>query len=270
MSDTAVVISDMVFEKEPYAPPEPGSMYSVRDKQKCERVVQVVDVSEDHKQVQVQVLEHGHATTKPIPVAVEALNRQAEIGWCNRLKSVAAHDDMPESVEAHDDAPEAESPTAPSSPSPTTSPSPNAEMGLDAQHFHRCCAEIARANILFDTHIIRDIGDGHFHAGDYEEALKKFEQVAMMFSAAVANSRRAITDGRRGLAASKSKLKGKESQDRIAEYVRSEQLINIAARDVTTILEGLRQCVQAQQAKASTPVTQSESALSADDQRTDG
>src|SRR5262245_20802699 len=128
MSDTAVVISDMLFEKEPYAPPEPGSMYSVRDKQKCERVVQVVDVSEDHKQVQVQVLEAGHVATKPIPVPVEALDRQAEVGWCNRLKS----------VEAHDDTPDAESPTAPSNPSPT------AEMGLDTQHFHRCCAEIAR------------------------------------------------------------------------------------------------------------------------------
>jgi hypothetical protein len=120
-------------------------------------------------------------------------------------------------------------------------------MGLDSQHFHRCCGEIARANIQFDTHVIRDVGDGPFRAGDYEQALQKFEQLAMMFSSAVANSRRAIADGRRELAASKSKLNGREIQERTAGYVRSEQLINIAARDVSTILEGLRLCVQAQQ-----------------------
>jgi hypothetical protein len=123
-------------------------------------------------------------------------------------------------------------------------------MGLDTQHFHRCCAEIARANIQFDSHVIRDVGEGPFRAGDYEQAFQKFEQVAMMFSSAVANSRRAIADGRRDLAASKSKLNGREIQERTAGYARGEQLINIAARDVTTILEGLRQCVQARQANA--------------------
>jgi hypothetical protein len=223
----------MLFEKEPYAPPEPGCLYSVRDKHQEERIVRVVDVSEDHRQVQVQVLEDGHVATAPIPVAVDALDRQAEIGWCNRLKPVAAHEE----------APEAESQPADSSGTAT------AEMGLDVQHFHRACAEIARANIQFDTHVIRDVGDGPFRTGDYEQAFQKFEQVAMMFSSAVANSRRAIADGRRDLAATKSKLNGREVQERTAGYARSEQLINLAAREVTTILEGLRQCAQAQHPK---------------------
>ena len=120
-------------------------------------------------------------------------------------------------------------------------------MRLDTQHFHRCCGEIVRANIQFDTHVIREIGDGAFRAGDYEQAFQKFEQISIMFTTAVANSRRAIADGRRDLAAAKLKLSGREIQERTAGYVRSEQLINTAEREFSTILEGLRLCVQAQQ-----------------------
>jgi hypothetical protein len=231
MSDTEIASGDILFKKEPYALPEPGCMYSVRDKRKGERVVRVVDVSEDHREVQVEVLKDGHAATEPVPVAVDALNRQAEKGWCSRLKP----------VDSHEEAPDVESQPAASNPTST------AEMRLDTQHFHRCCAEIVRANIRFDTHVIREIGDGAFRAGNYEQAFQKFEQISIMFTTAVANSRRAIADGRRDLAAAKLKLSGREFQERTAGYARNEQLINTAEREFSKILEGLRLCVQAQQ-----------------------
>src|SRR5262245_50841845 len=180
-----IASGDMLFEKEPYAAPEPGCLYSVLDRRKGERIVRVVDVSEDHRQVQVEVLENGQAATEPIPVAVDALDRQAEKGWCNRLKPLDSHEEAPD---------------APSEPA-ASSPVSTAVMRLDSQHFHRCCGEIARANIQFDTHVVREIGDGPFRAGDYEQAFQKFEQISIMFTAALANSRRAIADGRRDLAA---------------------------------------------------------------------
>jgi hypothetical protein len=248
----------MLFEKEPYAPPVPGCHYSVRDKHKGERIVRVVDVSQDHTLVQVRVLKDGHAATGPIPVAIEALDRQAEKGWCNRLtpvevlakepadqraeEPVEAHQEEP--VDFHEEAPNAESQPVASSPTST------AEMRLNSQHFHRCCGEIARAQIQFDAHVIREIGDGPFRAGDYEQAFQKFEQIAMLFTAAVANSRRAIGDARRELAASKLKLSGPEIQQRTAGFARSEQLINTAEREFNTIFEGLRLCAQAQRANA--------------------
>ena len=58
------------------------------------RIVRVVDVSEDHREVQVEVLKDGHAATEPIPVAVDALDRQAEKGWCSRLKPVDSHEEF--------------------------------------------------------------------------------------------------------------------------------------------------------------------------------
>jgi hypothetical protein len=237
-----ITSGDRLFEKEPYAPPVPGCLYSVRDKRKGERIVRVVDVSQDHKQIQVRVLKDGHAATGPIPVAVDALDRQAEKGWCNRLKPVDSQEHEP--VDSHEHEEVAESQPADSSPTST------AEMRLNPQHFHRCCGEIVRAQIQFDPHVIRDIGDGPFRAGEYEQAFQKFEQIAVMFTGAVANSRRAIANGRRELAAAKLKLSGPEIQQRTAGYSCSEQLINTAEREFATILEGLRLCVQAHQAKA--------------------
>jgi hypothetical protein len=218
-------------------------VYSVRDKREGERIVRVVDVSEDHRQIQVQVLKNGHAATEPIPVAVDVLDRQAEIGWCNRLKPVDSQQ---------------ESPAADSQPAASCLTS-TAEMRLDLQHFHRCCGEIVGAQIQFDTHVIRDIGDGPFRAGDYEQAFKKFEQISVMFTTAVANSRRAIANGRRELAVAKLKLSGPEIQQRTAGYVRSEQLINRAEREFATILEALRLCVQAQQANTNPSPSKSNS-----------
>jgi hypothetical protein len=123
-------------------------------------------------------------------------------------------------------------------------------MRLDSQNFGRCCADIARANIKFSTQLIKDVGDGPFRAGNYEQAFLTFEQLAVVFNSAVANSRRAIADGRRALNAEKTNLSGKEIQDRTAAFTRSEQLIHTAEREFSTILEGLRMYLRAQQSAA--------------------
>jgi hypothetical protein len=120
-------------------------------------------------------------------------------------------------------------------------------MRLDIQNFGRCCADIARANIRFDIQSIKDVGDGPFRAGNYEQAFLVFEQLAVGFSSAVANSQRAITDGRRALTAEKGNLSGKEIQERTAAFIRSEQLIQRAEREFSTILEGLRMYLRAEQ-----------------------
>ena len=118
---------------------------------------------------------------------------------------------------------------------------------LDSQNFSRCCADIVRANIKFSTQLIKDVADGPFRAGNYDQAFLTFEQLAVQFNSAVGNSRRAIADGRRTLMAEKNKLSGKEVQDRTAAFVRSEQLIHTAEREFSTILEGLRMYLRAQQ-----------------------
>jgi hypothetical protein len=123
----------------------------------------------------------------------------------------------------------------------------NVTMRIDSQNFGRCCADIVRANIKFDTQLIKDIGDGPFRAGNYEQAFLTFEQIAISFTSAVANSRRVIADGRRALTAEKGKLSGKEIEERKAAFIRSEQLIQTAEREFSTILEGLRTYLRAQQ-----------------------
>jgi hypothetical protein len=120
-------------------------------------------------------------------------------------------------------------------------------MRLDIQNFGRCCGDIARANIKFDTQLIKDVGDGPFRAGNYEQAFVTFEQIASGFNSAVANSRRAIADGRRTLNDQRMKLSGKEIQERTAAFVRGEQLIHTAEREFSTILEGLRMYLRAKQ-----------------------
>ena len=69
--------------------------------------------------------------------------------------------------------------------------------------------------------------------------------MAVGFNSAVANSRRAIADGRRQLTAEKGNLSGKEIQERTAAFVRSESLIHTAEREFSTILEGLRMYLRA-------------------------
>ena len=126
-------------------------------------------------------------------------------------------------------------------------PNPNVTMRLDIQNFGRCCADIARANIRFDTQLIKDVGDGPFRAGNYEQAFLTFEQLAVGYTSAVSASRRAIADGRRALTAEKGNLSGKEIQERTAAFIRTEQLIHTAEREFSTILEGLRMYLRAQQ-----------------------
>ena len=70
-------------------------------------------------------------------------------------------------------------------------------MRLDSQNFARCCGDIVRANLKFGTQAIKDVADGPFRAGNYEQAFLIFEQIAVGFNSAVANSRREISEGRR-------------------------------------------------------------------------
>lgn len=219
------------FAKAGYAPPETGCFYSVRDKTKGERVVRIVGVSPDRTLVQVEILEEGSSPKPPIQLAVDSLARQAAKGWCSLLIPVAETVGTP----------------AAESPSTVADTSANVVMRLDIQNFSRCCADIVRANIKFDTQLIKDLGDGPFRAGNYEQSFRTFEQFAVGFTSAVANSRREIADGRRKLMAEKGSLSGKEIQERTAALVRHEQLINTAEREFTTILEGLRMYLRALQ-----------------------
>jgi hypothetical protein len=225
-----VVSGGLRFRTEAYSPPEVGTMYSVRDKTGGERIVQVTETSDDGASVQVVVIEDGKSSMQPIQITVDSLARQAARGWCSVLVPIA------EKVGA-----------ATADDQPTASNSEvNVMMRLDSQNFGRCCADIVRANIRFNTQLIKDVGDGPFRAGNYEQAFLTFEQLAVGFNSAVASSRRAIADGRRLLTAEKGKLSSKEIQERTAAFIRSEQLIHTAEREFSTILEGLRMYLRAQ------------------------
>lgn len=228
-----VVSGNSRYLKAPYAPPEKGSLYSVRDKMKGERVIRVMSISSDSAQVQVEILEEGRSPKPPVQLTVDSLARQAAKGWCSLLVPVAEN---------------AKAATA-ASPAAVADSLSNVTMRLDSQNFGRCCGDIARANIKFGTQPIKDVADGPFRAGNYEQAFLTFEQLAVGFNSAVANSRRAIADGRRTLTSEKGKLSGKEIQDRTAAFVRGENLIHTAEREFATILEGLRMYLRAAQDK---------------------
>jgi hypothetical protein len=226
-----IAISGTRYAKTAYAPPEKGFVYSVRDKAKGERIIRVVEKSADDALVDVEILEEGTPPRKPIQLAVESLARQAARGWCSLLVPMA-NDAINNGTE----------PVLPAAADADTS---NVLMRLDSQNFGRCCGDIVRANLKFSTQLIKDVADGPFRAGNYEQAFLTFEQLAVGFNSAVANSRRAITDGRRALTAEKGNLSGKEIQERIAAFVRSESLIHTAEREFSTILEGLRMYLRA-------------------------
>jgi len=230
-----VVSGDCRYTKAPYAPPEKGSLYSVRDKAKGERVIRVIAISSDGALVQVEILEDGKPSKQAIQLTVDSLARQAAKGWCSLLVPVAGNGES----------------AAVASPPADADSSPNATMRLDIQNFGRCCGDIIRANIKFGTQPIKDVADGPFRAGNYEQAFLTFEQLAVGFNSAVANSRRAIADGRRALTSEKVNLSGKEIQDRTAGFVRSENLIHTAEREFATILEGLRMYLRARSAPES-------------------
>jgi hypothetical protein len=218
------------FTRAPYTPPENGAFYTVRDKTSGERIIRVIGKSPDGTLIQVEPLKDGKPS-KPIQLAVESLARQAAKGWCSLLLPITGSVDAPAIVSR----PESSNATA------------NVTMRLDIQNFSRCCADIVRANIKFDTQLIKDTGDGPFRAGNYEQAFLTFEQYALAFTSAVANSRRTIADGRRALTAEKGNLSGKEIQERTAAFIRNEQLIHTAEREFSTILEGLRMYLRALQ-----------------------
>jgi hypothetical protein len=217
-----VVIGERRYTRAPYAAPEQGFVYSVRDRTKGERIIRVIAINADGGTVQVEILEDGKPKAS-IQLAVDSLAKQAAKGWCSLLVPVAEHDKF----------------------SPVASREANAHfryisMRLDSQNFARCCADIVRAKIKFETQAIKDVADGPFRAGNYEQAFLVFEQLAVGFNSAVANSRREISDGRRLLSTQKFKLSGKEILERTAAFVRSENLIQTAEREFSTILEGLR------------------------------
>jgi hypothetical protein len=224
--------------KATYAPPENGSTYSVRDKAKGERIIRVIAISSDGALVQVEILDEGTSSKQPVQLTVDSLARQAAKGWCSMLVPVAGN---------------AEAVAAASKPADADSLS-NVTMRLDIQNFGRCCGDIVRANIKFGTQPIKDVADGPFRAGNFEQAFLTFEQLAVGFNAAAANSRREIADGRRTLTSEKGKLSGKEIQDRTAAFIRSENLIHTAEREFATILEGLRMYLRAR----ATPASQTE------------
>jgi hypothetical protein len=227
------------YLKAPYAPPVQGAVYAVRDSSGADRVIRIVAVSADDKLVQVEKLKDG-MPSKPVELSVDSLARQAAKGWCSLLMPI------------EDEAKPLEAPPARSGKPATSDSTVNVTMRLDSQNFGRCSADIVRADIKFSTQQIKDVGDGPFRAGNFEQAFLTFEQLAVSFNAAVANSRRTIADGRRALNSEKTNLSGKEVQDRTAAFVRSEQLIHTAEREFSTILEGLRMYLRASQDNAAT------------------
>jgi hypothetical protein len=212
------------FTKAPYAPPEIGSTYAVRDKVQAERIICVIAMSADRALVQVNLLEQGAATKQPLQLAVDSLARQAAKGWCSLLVPVD------EEAEA---APEAKEPPVMPRPDGTT-------LRIDIQNFGRCCASIVRADLKYNTQLIKDVADGPFRIGQYEKAFFMFEQLTVGFAAAVNAIRQAISEGRRKLQHDKDRLSGKEIAIRTAAFVRTEQLLYAAEREFSTILEGLR------------------------------
>ncbi len=220
---------DRRYLKAPYSAPEKGALYSVRDKTKGDRIIRILGKSPDGTLVQVEVVKDGVPSKHPIELAVDSLASQAAKGWCSLLLPIDENPEIPGDA----------------IPPAALEASPNAIMRLDIQNFGRCCADINRAQIKFDTQLIRDIGDGPFRAGQYEQAFLTFEQFAVGFTSAVANSRRTIADGRRALNSEKGNLSGKEIQERTAAFVRQEQLINTAEREFSKILEGLRTYLRA-------------------------
>ena len=228
-ADDALVASSQ-YTRATYAPPEVGFLYAVRDKAKGERVVRVVSIDPDSAQIQVEVVEEGK-TRKPIQLAIDSLARQAAKGWCTLLLPVAGQGGAPRAVDKSADL-----------------HFRHVSMRLDTQNFSRCCSDIVRANIKFSIQAIKDVQDGPFRAGNYEQAFLIFEQIAVQFNSAVANSRRDISEGRRLLSTQKFKLSGKEVVERMAAFQRSESLIQVAEREFSTILEGLRMFLRVQAA----------------------
>jgi hypothetical protein len=218
------------YVKLPYAPPKKGAIYSVRDKSQRERIIIVTDVIEEGVAIQADTIENGNPINRPIRLVVESLSHQAAKGWCTLLISIYERSATDEEASQ-----------------PPTDGDANVNMRLDSQNFGRCCADINRANIKFSTQLIKDVADGPFRAGNYEQAFLTFEQLAVQFNASVGASRRAIADGRRALTAEKGKMSGKEIQERTAAFIRSEQLIQTAEREFSTILEGLRMYLRARQ-----------------------
>src|SRR4051812_38455625 len=89
-SETNDVVSGTAhYRKCPYAPPQQGMLYSVRDKSGADRIVQVVARSDDGLMLQVATVENGKLASEPLQLPAEALARQAAKGWCGVLIPIA-------------------------------------------------------------------------------------------------------------------------------------------------------------------------------------
>jgi hypothetical protein len=242
-SQSPITLGDRRYAKVPFEAPRVGALYSVRDKSTGERFIIVTALDSDGERIEVQTIDDGEPSNRTFELSIESLARQAEKGWCTSLQPV---DDASDQLQSSDDTAAAEDVVTNEDATCEDSPA-NVMLRIDIQNFGRCCADIVRANIKFSTQLIKDVGDGPFRAGNYEQAFLTFEQIAVGFNAAVAASRRTIADGRRALASQKFNLSGKEIQERTAAFVRSEQLIQTAEREFASILEGLRMYLRATQ-----------------------
>jgi hypothetical protein len=240
---TAPVEASSQYRKAPYTAPEKGTIYEVRDQSGKDRVIRVISKSPDGTLLQVEKLKDGVPSNRPFEVAVDSLARLAAKGWCRVLIPI----DEREQVAAVSPSADFDRLSPEKADSPEVDGPADALMRIDIQNFGRCCADIVRADIKFSTQLIKDVGDGPFRAGKYEQAFLTFEQLSIGFNSAVTASRREIVDGRRQLTAEKGNLSGKEIQERTAAFIRSEQLIHTAEREFSTILEGLRMYLRAEQ-----------------------
>ena len=233
IAEASTIVGDERYHKAPYAPPEIGSLYTVRDKSQAERIIHVISISADGELAQVELLDECPPKRQSLELAVQSLAHQASKGWCHLLVPIANESDIAAK-------PEAPSKTNESERRPDLD---GHTLRIDIQNFGRCCATIAFAELKYNTQLIKDVADGSFRAGEYEKAFLTFEQLVIGFASAVKSSRQAIANARRELIAEKGQLSGREVMDRTAALVRREQRVFAAEREFNTILEGLRMYV---------------------------
>ena len=188
----------------------------------------------DGQFVHVEILEVGISSKPPIRLAVESLARQAAKGWCSLMLPVT------DKVEVAAASSEPDKPETPES-------ATNAIMRLDIQNFSRCCADVVRANIKFDTQLIKDLCDGPFLRRKLRAVVSHVRAIRRWIYVRRGEQPPRYRRRAPALTAEKGNLSGKEIQERTAAFVRSEQLINTAEREFTTILEGLRMYLRAKQ-----------------------
>src|SRR5688572_32862672 len=87
-----LMIGEKGYTKAPYASPEKGTFYCVRDKARGERIIRVIGTSPDGTLVQVETIKDGNPSKHPIQLTVDSLARQAAKGWCSLLIPVSENE----------------------------------------------------------------------------------------------------------------------------------------------------------------------------------